>query len=366
MDRGKPSNHGYDTCPHPRGWYLFRVCKPEEFKSGPYLRGITCRKPLFFNRHSINIRGWEMDCRPLDLLAKDYTLHYPFVSAEQFSEWVRKQRTSEDASLQDIRVSQGQWPEAEVGQNVPAKTASSPRVEMTSARIAANSNAGPQSLVPLPCARQAGAPANRALQQDQRDRKHEEPRVDENSKPVHRKSRPDPRQCILQYFQGGNLGNAALDLKPLLQQKVQKQTGQQRTQGDGHCSNGCATRPDIGRRKSQRKGDAQLAGEDCQTGKDDPEHQPRRLIALESSRHRQQRSDREEVERYVGHERVGHGEVERIGGERRCSPRCDARRGSRLARHQSVTSTPPNPRTSVENLSVVNENPNRRRTRRHQ
>ncbi|MFA6222554.1 MAG: O-antigen ligase family protein [Desulfomonilaceae bacterium] len=36
---------------------------------------------------------------PRDLLAKDYTLHYPFVSAEQFSEWVRNQRTSEDLYL---------------------------------------------------------------------------------------------------------------------------------------------------------------------------------------------------------------------------------------------------------------------------
>ena len=36
---------------------------------------------------------------PRDSLAKDYTLHYPFVSAEQFSEWVRNQRTSEDLYL---------------------------------------------------------------------------------------------------------------------------------------------------------------------------------------------------------------------------------------------------------------------------
>ena len=36
---------------------------------------------------------------PRDSLAKDYTLQYPFISAEQFSEWVRNQRTSEDLYL---------------------------------------------------------------------------------------------------------------------------------------------------------------------------------------------------------------------------------------------------------------------------
>jgi len=36
---------------------------------------------------------------PRDSLAKDYALQYPFVSAEQFSEWVRHQRTSEDLYL---------------------------------------------------------------------------------------------------------------------------------------------------------------------------------------------------------------------------------------------------------------------------
>ena len=36
---------------------------------------------------------------PRDSLAKDYTVQYPFVSAGQFCEWVRNQRTSEDLYL---------------------------------------------------------------------------------------------------------------------------------------------------------------------------------------------------------------------------------------------------------------------------